>query len=384
MNGMTGAALRRGLLGVLAVTSLPTAAAHAGLLDKLKSAIHDIPANGQQKVERAAADAVHRELDGSPPARAGSGSAATDAAQVSSAPARTAENTAGKAASVEETADWRIPEPPNWGTSKGTEAILKTTPTLSAGAFYIGMPADDAIAKMKSLGIFRQNTDHPDTPSFKVAQVPGHTFIGFASGGRPAGTGNEWVQLNFTMYPNQRVVSAIRRTLDMEKAEPTVANTVAALRKKYGPEIDSEMTSRLLYWAFDYQGHRLSKAQWAKLKYFGGLATTAGFSGPVIQPDAKVTTGYPVDSPDYHDAHSVVNYSAIVVRASISSKNWHAANASWDSVASDLVPNLVVAIWDAPLDFSASTVSHDLAVHHAEIEKQNELRAAKQRAVPGL
>ena len=292
--------------------------------------------------------------------------------------------------------DWKIPEPADWGTPEGTEAILKVTPKLSAGDFYLGMPPDEALAKIKSLGLV---INPQDNYYFKIRQIPDQTINGGVSavikevltGLMPADPKKtqEQITLNFTMYPNQPVVSSIRRILGImdESKAPTIGNTLAALRKKYGSETDTDRRKLDFYWVFDYQGRPLSKAQYDKLKKIGGGPLSSyldykGTSTPDIQA-SKITRGYQVDPQDYRSYRSAVNYSLIVVKATIRTHKVNTYEA-WDKITSAPMDSLWVTIWDSALDYSAATVSRNLALHNGEIQKQKENDANKQNNVPGL
>lgn len=381
-------ATRRAVVVAFIVLILPLTA-HAGFFSKLNSAL--------QKLQPSSATHTNATTSATPATPANSTVATA-----------TPTKSAAVAPAIAGADDGKIPEPPNWGTPEGTEAILKVTPKLGAGDFYLGMPADEGLAKIKSLGLV---IDPHENYYFKIRQIPGQTINGGVkavvkealTGLMPADPKKtqEQITLNFTMYPNTPVVSSIFRTLHItdESKAPTIGNTLAALRKKYGPETDSYRHMCEFYWVFDYQGHPLSKAQYDKLKKIsgGGLLSSSsssldymGASGPSDQA-RKILGGYQVDPQDYHSVRSAVNYSLIVVKARIESHKAPAtvqfgkiSDEAWDTIMSAPMSDLTVTVWDAALDYSATTVSHNLAVHNAEIEKQKEQKAAQQNAVPDL
>ena len=107
-----------------------------------------------------------------------------------------------------------------------------------------------------------------------------------------------------------------------------------------------------------------------------------GTGSPDIQA-RKITGGYQVDPQDYHSYKSAVNYSILVVMAQIYTHKVNTYEA-WDKITSAPIDSLWVTIWDSALDYSASTVSRNLALHNGEVQKQKEDEANKQHAVPGL
>lgn len=76
----------------------------------------------------------------------------------------------------------------------------------------MGMPKDEAVAKMKADGMFNDGTGIRPSIGFKFEQLPDHPFIGGSYDVRKMQSGDrEFVGLLFTTYPNEPVVSGISR-----------------------------------------------------------------------------------------------------------------------------------------------------------------------------
>ena len=299
-----------------------------------------------------------------------------------------------------------IPVPANIGTAEGTAALIKDAPKLSAGAYTLGMPADEAAAKMKADGMFNGGVGVRSSIGFKFSQLPDHPLVGGSYGVKnPPPAGGEDVGLLFTMYPSKPVVAGISRNLRFTPdTAPSVGNTVAELRKKYGPESGTDMN--LLYWLFDYQGHPLSKGQMAELEKDTCLATGSASGGGgnamnIVDTDwmgGKIERGYvgylarTHSNPDPKSERSASAACLSTVRVdayltmsepSGAKTGWSGKHVSaekaadWARAANAVVESLLVTVRDIPLDYSASTVSRNTVLSGGEAEKQRKLDAAK-------
>ena len=276
---------------------------------------------------------------------------------------------------------------PNMGTPEGTAALVKAASALGLGAgeFHLGMPADEAIATLKSQGYLANPAPEVGVFSFGISQVPEQAFVGGAAGflGNTAGSITTTVNLNFTMYPNPPVVSAIeRRMVYPESKAPTMATTLAALRKKYGPE--SKTTHETLFWFYDHQGHRLSKAAIDHLQRSCPQISASSAIEPIGDRGHtadRITQGFPGIS-----GINLICLNAVYVTASMSGKSIATGQRSsaargWNKISEDLMTQLIVDIYDMPLEYSASTVSRNLIEHNDAAKKQKESDAAKRRPV---
>jgi hypothetical protein len=249
---------------------------------------------------------------------------------------------------------------------------------------------------MKADGLFEDGFARPQI-GFKYEQLPDHPLIGGAYGVKhDQSNAGESVGLAFTAYPNEPVVSGISRKLTFTPdTAPNVANTLAALRDKYGTESMSQ--SNQLFWLFDYQGHPLSKEQIADLgNCVAQGPNTGGASGEdVNDPDflgGKISKGYVEYTSGPYTQFKPSCYEVIRVKAHLdmskprggNGSNWgddvYAETAKdWPNVAGDLVSHLSVFINDVPLDYSASVVSRNTVLNGGEATKQQERDAASKR-----
>ena len=283
-----------------------------------------------------------------------------------------------------------LPAPPNSGTPQGTAAILKATPKISAGDFYLGMPRDKAIAKLKADGLLEDRTAKPYI-GFKFNQLPNQSFIGSSSGSKsvPVSIHREGVDLTYTTEPAKPVVTGIRRVVIYDPAEaPNVANTLEALRKKYGPESGIYEGTNELYWLFDYQGHHLSNAQVAQMKknYCAERTGEGGFSQP-SDPAKAIAMGYAETNGGttvYANQHLDPSCFAVIhVQAYLgirkpdgNSVSVHNA-ADWVANSQNFVTEIRVMVRNVPLEYSASTVTRDIVLNGGTRQDQQKFDAAK-------
>jgi hypothetical protein len=130
-------------------------------------------------------------------------------------------------------------------------------PNLDIAGIKIGMGIKDAMAALKAdnpqlqiiVGTHElQGFDKPVHPNVTAQQSPG------------GGNDGENIELLFTMPPNHALVWGISRINNFaEKNRPSLENTIAALRSKYGPESippdpDPRNHNKTLVWVFDAQG----------------------------------------------------------------------------------------------------------------------------------
>lgn len=355
------------MLAICCSLAFQPAARAGGFLDKLNDVLKNLPKPTTQQ---------HNSVAGTQ----ASGTAATSAA-----------STGGVSS---------IPIPPHSGTPEGTAAILKTIPSLSAGAFHLGMPRDEAIAKLRSAGM-QAHLQRPQI-AFKFEQLPNQSFIAGSSGRKE---GEEYVDLDYTMYPNEPVVSAIQRATQYSPSNaPNVANTLAALRHKYGPESGTGKQNSL-YWLFDYRGHPLAKTQIAQLAREGCLFSGPGFNSiyhtGIGEPEVlgrKISQGYAetnggeANAGNLHHTTSPACLAAIRIDAIFQgiykprggNLGWGDGGivnkaADWAANSDNLVSGLTVTIKNVPLDYSASVVTRNVVLHGGEQQERQQIERAKQR-----
>jgi hypothetical protein len=300
-----------------------------------------------------------------------------------------------------------VPVPANSSTVEGTAALIENIPKLGAGPYTLGMPADEAVAKMKADDMFNEGVGVSPSIGFKFAQLPDHPLIGGAYGVRKVPAGGEDVGLLFTMYPNKPVISGISRNLRFTPdTAPSVGNTVAELRKKYGPESGTGLD--LIYWVFDYQGHPLSKEQMAELEKNSCLSSGPAAGGGnsamnIVDTDwmgGKISRGYveylahTQSNPDPSSVQSgrpaclsTVRVDAYLTMSEPSGtqNGWSGNNVNpekaedWAGAASAVVEALNVTVRDIPLDYGAATVSRNAVLNGGAAEQQKKQDEAETR-----
>lgn len=279
-----------------------------------------------------------------------------------------------------------IPVAADMGTVEGTAALIKAPPKLGAGSFTLGMPADEAVARMKADGMFHGGLTSPSI-GFTFEQLPDHPLVGGARGDRKVQSGGEGVGVQFTMYPNQPVVSGIVRSLGFTPATaPNVGNTLAALRKKYGPESGTYINA--LYWLFDYQGRALSGEQIAELKKSHCLTSGPGAVADPEKMSLKISEGYA--EMNVGRVPACFNTVRVDVHINVSepssTQDGFSGNGvylskaeDWARASTDVVESLTVTIKNIPLDYSASIVSRNTVLNGGAAEQQKKRDAAEKR-----
>lgn len=180
------------------------------------------------------------------------------------------------------------------------------------------------------------------------------------------------------------MVSAIQRRVAYPDAQaPTIGPTLAALRKKYGSE--SKTVHGTLFWFYDHQGQRLSKAAVERMQQqcpeisVNHSPETIGVGGHVSD---RITKGF--DGQVRPACLNVVYVTAMMAGKNIGTGLPSDAAHGWNTVADDLMTTLLVSIYDMPLEYSASTVSRNLILHNDQAAKQKAIDAAKKRQGPSL
>jgi len=393
MKTISSLALGAAFAAFSAVVLLQPVSAEAGLLDKLNNAVKSLPkipssgAEAKSTATQSAEEAARKAA----PATAAKADQVSDT--VNTAAAKLPSGVTKAAAPAASGGDiWHeMPRVPGFGTKAAVATLMKTIPPLSAGDFTLGMPADAALAKMKEVGLNPEPGNRQNF-YFQIRQVPDVTYLGGARGTKDG----EQLDLNFTMYPNEAVVTSIRRFIQMDQAAaPTLGTTLDALRKKYGTETFKEGHEMTAYWFFDYQGHPLTAQQYQQLNRLGcAVDGSTSFHAETYMADGqagKVAEGIKLDDYDRHSFNTEPCYSAVVVRAQIIAVDAHTGTTAfadhdgWNTnSATAVVTSLGVTISDLPLDASAAIVSHNLAIGNDEAQRQREIEAAGKRKAPTL
>jgi hypothetical protein len=361
---------------VVIAGGLSASSAQAGIFDKINKAVNKL-AESKDTAESA------KETAESMGAAAGAVTA-TPAVSTPSAPAKATPAAASSAAG--------IPAPANFGTVEGTNALIKAMPDISAGDFKLGMSAQKAIDLMNAKHMLENHNPALHDFYFRMAQIPDQDLIGGVTGDADG----ENISLNFTMDPSETVVSAIRRGISYaEGTGPTVAVTLDALRKKYGPESFADANNDRLNWFFDYQGHRLSDAQYKTLAADGCHTDSPNIrydignrdsAGRYVSEGVKINTpgvrGSKSDNPECFDVIAI----RAVLRAEEAGTNrlLSARYQGWDKFGVGVLTTLDVIISDTPATVSSILATRDLALHNGDIAASKALEDAKKRKAPSL
>jgi hypothetical protein len=365
-------------VSALGLATLPQARA-AGFLDKMNAALKNLPKPAPKTAPAAGTQAGNNVPAGnSVVAAAGTG--------------------AGAAAGAPSTAGLDLPG--TLGAPAQVETVRQGAPALTTGNYRLGMPADQAVDQLKKDGLLSDGFARPQI-GIQFRQLPDHPLIGAAFGRRQLKSGvvPETIGLMFTMYPNTPVVAAVsRRTQYETPAEaPNVANTLAALRKKYGAESGTFQQNRLT-WLFDYRGHALPAAQVARLQQLscavpvGGLTAQNLTSKDVM--GQKIADGY-IESDSglrngaMHDpaCFRIIRIDAYLEitqpggAAGFSGEYGYANDAAgWAPLSNDLVQVLTVAIQDLALDYSASVLTRNTVLAGGEQNAQKQSQEASKNS----
>lgn len=289
------------------------------------------------------------------------------------------------------------------------DALIKSVPALSAGPFSLGMPRDAAVAKLKAEGLLNHQYAQPEI-GFNFRSLPNQTFFGGSYGTTgPGPQGWQSVFLMYTTFPTQPVVTGIVRALAYGvSSAPNLANTVAALKAKYG---DAPVTpeANTLVWLFDRSGHPLPVGAAKKLMQLACLdGSTSGFIGapsnaarltadtPVFRQDVlgrKIARGYVAtgggveNATDGGDNRRAPCAEVVYVSATVGVREpGRAADfgepvsvqtaADWSRMGNDLVQGVQVYILDAPLDHAASVASREAVLGSGAQHQQQQMKGA--------
>ena len=156
------------------------------------------------------------------------------------------------------------PQPsPDFGTPEGTAKIAAKAGFLDVVGIKLGMPAKEAVDALKAY-----NAGFKPTPNtlYEYEALPGVVMTPELVAPNPAGptaSAGDYFNLFITYAPNEALLWGIVRNLGFgrENDRPTVENTLAGLRKKYGPESTRQPGSERLIWIYDAQGQQVMGAK---------------------------------------------------------------------------------------------------------------------------
>jgi hypothetical protein len=151
---------------------------------------------------------------------------------------------------------------PDFGTPEGTAKIAAKAGFLDVVGIKLGMPAKEAVDALQA-----HNAGFKPTPLtlYEYVALPGVVMTPVLRAPNPGGpnavSGDDFT-LFVTYAPNEAFLWGISRNMGFgrEDSRPTVENTLAGLRKKYGPESTQQVNSRLI-WIYDAQGQQVMGAK---------------------------------------------------------------------------------------------------------------------------
>jgi hypothetical protein len=148
---------------------------------------------------------------------------------------------------------------PDFGTPEGTAKIAAKAGFLDVVGIKLGMPVKEAVEALKAHDAnfkvqpitLRQYEALPGVVMTPILLAPN-------PGGPSAVSGDDFT-LFVTYAPNEAFLWGISRNLGFgrQDSRPTVENTLAGLRKKYGPESTRQPGGDRLIWIYDAHGQQV-------------------------------------------------------------------------------------------------------------------------------
>jgi hypothetical protein len=282
------------------------------------------------------------------------------------------------------------PQPsPDFGTPEGTAKIAAKAGFLDLVGIKLGMPVKEAVDALKA-----HNAGFKPAPNtlYEYEALPGVVMTPELVAPNPAGptaSAGDYFNLFITYAPNEAFLWGIVRNLGFgrEDSRPTVENTLAGLRKKYGPESTRQLNSRLI-WIYDAQGQQVTGAKaddiYSKCSQTWAV-NSGGESGGGNRPtanhqlsnsifDQQLKQGYYYGTGGYGSpggmchAHSVVDVYYL-----------HATPAG---STADLMTSMTIGVFNRQLEGSGVTASHTSLM--AALAKLNEKRGEEESKRGGM
>jgi hypothetical protein len=282
------------------------------------------------------------------------------------------------------------PQPsPDFGTPEGTAKIATKAGFLDLVGIKLGMPVKEAVDALKA-----HNAGFKPAPNtlYEYEALPGVVMTPELVAPNPAGptaSAGDYFNLFITYAPNEAFLWGIVRNLGFgrEDSRPTVENTLAGLRKKYGPESTRQLNSRLI-WIYDAQGQQVTGAKaddiYSKCSHTWAV-NSGGESGGGNRPtanhqlsnsifDQQLKQGYYYGTGGYGSpggmchAHSVVDVYYL-----------HATPAG---STADLMTSMTIGVFNRQLEGSGVTASHTSLM--AALAKLNEKRGEEESKRGGM
>ena len=282
------------------------------------------------------------------------------------------------------------PQPsPDFGTPEGTTKIAAKAGFLDVVGIKLGMPAKEALNALKA-----HNAGFKPTANtlYEYEALPRVVMTPELVAPNPAGptaSAGDYFNLFMTYAPNEAFLWGIVRNIGFgrEADRPTVENTLAGLRQKYGPESTRQVNSRLI-WIYDAQGQQVMGAKaddiYSKCSQTWAV-NSGGESGGGNRPNAshqlsnsifdqQLKQGYYYGTGGYGSpggmchAHSVLDVYYL-----------HATPAG---STADLMTSMTMGAFNRQLEASGVTASHTHLM--AAVTKLNEKRGEEENKRGGM
>ena len=274
-----------------------------------------------------------------------------------------------------------------FGTPEGTAKIAAKAGFLDVVGIKLGMPAKEAVDALKS-----HNAGFKPYPitlrEYEALRGVVMTPVLYAPNpGGPNATSGDDFNLVLTYAPNEAFVWGIVRNMGFGRVEdrPTVENTLAGLRQKYGQESIRESDSRLI-WIYDGEGKQVMGQQAIDIrKQCSGTWVGTGGSIAGNNPDRnnqysnsyfdqQLKGGY------YYGAGGIGSPGGVChTHSALDIYYMHATPAG---SAADLMTTMIIGMFNHQLEASGVTASHTNLM--AAVGKLNEKRGAEESKRSGM
>jgi hypothetical protein len=276
---------------------------------------------------------------------------------------------------------------PDFGTPEGTAKISAKAGFLDVVGIKLGMPAKEAVAALQA-----HNAGFKPYPITlrEYEALPGVVMTPVLQAPNPAGpnaTSGDDFTLALTYAPNEAFVWGIVRNMGFGLVEerPTVENTLAGLRQKYGQESTREGDSRLR-WIYDGEGKQVMGQQAMDIQRQCST-TWVGTGGSIAGNNPDRNNQY---SNSYFDQQLKGGYyygaggngSPGGVCHSHSVLEVYYLHATPPGSAADLMTTMIIGLFNHQLEASGVTASHTNLM--TAVGKLNEKRGAEESKRGGM
>lgn len=270
---------------------------------------------------------------------------------------------------------------PDFGSPEGTAKIAAKAGFLDVVGIKLGMTAKEAVAALQA-----HNAGFKPYPITlrEYEALPGVVMTPVLQAPNPAGpnaTSGDDFNLVLTYAPNEAFVWGIVRNMGFGRVEerPTVENTLAGLRQKYGQESVKEGDSRLI-WIYDGEGKQVMGQQ-AKDIRSQCSSTWVSTGGSIAGNNPDRNNQY---SNSYFDQQLKGGYyygagrmgSPGGVCHTHSALDVYYIHATPAGSAADLMVGMVIGLFNHQLEASGVTASHTNLM--TAVGKLNEKRGAEE------